>query len=61
MYSIGFKTDAAISDLKKNKKFKQVSENEMSLLWFCKNKKIKNRKENILTRVKNEKQLAYYY
>ena len=61
MYSIGFKTDAAISDLKKKKKFKQVSENEMSLLGFCKNKKIKNRKENILTRVKNEKQLAYYY
>ena len=60
MYSIGFKTDAAISDLKKKKKFKQVSENEMSY-WFCKNKKIKNRKENILTRVKNEKQLAYYY
>ena len=44
MYSIGFKTDAAISDLKKNKKFKQVSENEMSLLWFCKNKKIKKQK-----------------
>ena len=48
MYSIGFKTDAAISDLKKNKKFKQVSENETSLHGFARTKKLKTEKKTFL-------------
>lgn len=51
MYSIGFKTDAAISDLKKNKKFKQVSENEMSLHYtkvLQEQKKLKTEKKTFL-------------